>query len=327
MTAKVFIDGEVGTTGLQIRARLAGRADIELLSLAEADRKDAGARAGMLNAADLAILCLPDEAARKAVAMIENPEVRVIDASTAHRTDPDWVYGLPEYDAAQPRRIGEAKRVANPGCYALASVALIHPLVAAGLMAPDTPVTINAVSGYTGGGRKLIERFEQQGSPEHITAAFRVYALGFAHKHVPEIHAHSGLSLRPLFVPSVGRFRQGMIVQVPLQLRTLPGQPRAAQLHAALAAHYQGRRFVTVAPLEETLAMDHLDPEGLNGTNEVRLHVFANEPEGHAVLIALLDNLGKGASGQAVQNMNLMLGRPEHEGLAPQDASLEAAAG
>ena len=327
MTAKVFIDGEVGTTGLQIRSRLERRADIALLRLAEADRKDAGARAEMLNAADLAILCLPDAAAREAVAMIENPELRVIDASTAHRTDPGWVYGLPEYDAAQSRRIAEAKRVANPGCYALASVALIHPLVAAGLLPDDYPLAINAVSGYSGGGRKLIERFEDPGDPDRIEAAIRVYGLGLAHKHVPEIQVRGGLAMRPLFVPSVGRFRQGMIVQIPLHLRTLSGQPQAADVHAALADHYRGRRFVTVAALEETRAMDHLDPEGLNGTNEARLHVFANEAEGHVVLAALLDNLGKGAAGQAVQNMNLMLGRAEEAGLAPEDVALERAAG
>lgn len=320
--AKVFIDGEVGTTGLQIRARLEQRADIELLRLPERLRKDASARAEILNAADLAVLCLPDDAAREAAAMIENPDVRVIDASTAHRVHPDWVYGLPEFDAAQPKLIAGAKRVTNPGCYALASVALLHPLIAARLVPPETPISINAVSGYSGGGRKMIEQFENPDSPEHIAAPFRVYALGLAHKHVPEIHRRSGLTVRPLFVPSVGRFRQGMIVQIPLHLSTLPDRPEAAALHAALESHYKGRRFVTVAPFEETLAMTHLDPEGLNGTNEVRLHVFANEEEGHAVLVALLDNLGKGASGQAVQNMNLMLGLPEATGLDPQPAAI-----
>ncbi len=326
MTAKVFIDGEAGTTGLQIRARLESRTDVRLMSLAETDRKDAGARAEMLNVADLAILCLPDQAAREAVAMIENTALRVIDASTAHRSDPDWVYGLPELDAGQPGRIGAAARVTNPGCYALASVALLHPLIAAGLLPVDYPLAINAVSGYSGGGRKLIEAFEGQGSATHAASPFRVYALGLTHKHVPEIQMRGGLGHRPLFVPSVGRFRQGMIVLVPLQLRALPGRPSAADLHAALAAHYRGRRFVTVAALEDTLGMDHLDPEGLNGTNEARLHVFANEAEGHVVLAALLDNLGKGASGQAVQNMNLMLGFPEDEGLASQGTALQFSA-
>ena len=315
MTAKIFIDGEVGTTGLQIRAHLAGRADVELLRLPESDRKDPGARAGMLNSADLAILCLPDEAAREAVAVIENPAVKVIDASTAHRTHPDWVYGFPELETDQPRRIGEAKRVANPGCYALSSIALLHPLVAAGLLPADYPVTINAVSGYSGGGRKLIEQFEKADAPDHIDSPLRVYALGLAHKHVSEIQIRGGLDVRPLFVPSVGRFSQGMIVQVPLHLHALPGRPGAGDLHAVLSSHYQGCRFVAVAPLAESLAMNQLDPEGMNGTNDVRLHVFANEAEGHAVLVALLDNLGKGASGQAVQNMNMMLGYPEADGL------------
>ncbi|MFQ5774650.1 MAG: N-acetyl-gamma-glutamyl-phosphate reductase [Kiloniellaceae bacterium] len=315
MAARVFIDGEAGTTGLQIRARLEARADIELLSLPEAARKDPAARAGMLNAADLAILCLPDEAARQAVSMIENPAVRVIDASTAHRTHPEWVYGFPEYDGEQPRRIGEAKRVANPGCYALGAVALLHPLISAGLLPADHPITINAVSGYSGGGRKLIESFENPESPERIAAPFRVYALGLDHKHVPEIQARGGLGVRPLFVPSVGRFRQGMIVQIPLQLRALPGRPRGGELHAALARHYAGRRFVAVASPEDSRATNHLDPEDLNGTNDLRLYVRANEAQRQAVLIALLDNLGKGASGQAVQNMNLMLGYPETTGL------------
>ena len=324
--AKVFIDGEAGTTGLQIRGRLEGRADIELLRLPEGARKDPGARAEMLNAADLAVLCLPDDAAREAVAMVENPGTRLIDASTAHRVDPDWVYGLPEFDAEQPTRIAGAKRVTNPGCYALASVALLHPLVAAGLVPAETPISINAVSGYSGGGRQMIERFENPDRPDAIAAPFRAYALGLTHKHVPEIQRRSGLALRPLLVPSVGRFRQGMIVQIPLHLGALPGRPRAAELHAALASHYQGRRFIEVAPFEATLAMAHLDPEGLNGTNLVRLHVFANEAEGHAVLVALLDNLGKGASGQAVQNMNLMLGLPEGAGLgAGLDVGLDAA--
>jgi len=324
--AKVFIDGEAGTTGLQIRKRLEARADIELLQLPEHARKDAGARAEMLNAADLAVLCLPDDAAREAAALVDNLDTRLIDASTAHRIDPGWVYGLPEFDAEQPARIAGAKRVTNPGCYALASVALLRPLIAAGLVPAETAISINAVSGYSGGGRKMIERFENPDCPDAIATAFRVYALDLAHKHVPEIHRRSGLGARPLFVPSVGRFLQGMIVQIPLHLAALSGRPRAAELHAVLAAHYQGRRFVEVAPFEATLAMTHLDPEGLNGTNLVRLHVFANEAEEQAVLVALLDNLGKGASGQAVQNLNLMLGLPEETGLDTAPGAAPAAA-
>ncbi len=315
MVAKVFIDGEAGTTGLQIRARLEKRRDITLLRLPDEARKDPAARAEMLNAADVSILCLPDEAAREAVALIENPDARVIDASTAHRTHADWVYGLPEYDAEQPRRIAEAARVTNPGCYALTSVALLHPLIAGGLISADFPITINAVSGYSGGGKPLIARFENPDAPDRIDAGVQVYALGLEHKHVPEIQAHAGLALRPLFVPSVGRYRQGMIVQIPLHLGALPARPSVRDLHAALARHYQGQRFVSVVPLADSLAMTHLEPEQLNGTNELRLMVCANEAEEHAVLIGLVDNLGKGASGQAVQNMNLMLRLPEAAGL------------
>ena len=309
MSARVFIDGDVGTTGLQIRARLEGRDDIELVALPEAERKDPAARKEMLNGADVAILCLPDDAARDAVAMIEDGSVRVIDASTAHRTAEDWVYGMPEYDAGQPARIAGARFVSNPGCYALSSIAILHPLLAAAILAKDHGVTINAVSGYSGGGRKLIEAFESR----EIDTPFRVYGLGLDHKHVPEIQARCGLTRRPLFVPSVGRFPQGMIVQVPLHLADLPGHPGAQDIRAALTDHYAGRTFVTVA--EQDGDVEHLDPEALNGTNQLRLHVFANGDQ--AVLAAVLDNLGKGAAGQAVQNMNIMLGLPEGTGLEP----------
>lgn len=315
MVAKVFIDGEVGTTGLQIRGRLLPRDDVELLSLPEETRKDAAARAEMLNAADVSILCLPDDAAREAVSMIQNPDARVIDASTAHRVADGWVFGFPEFDADQGGRIAASKRVANPGCYALASIALLRPLVDGGIVPPEYPITINAVSGYSGGGKSMIDSFENPQSTNRIDAAFRTYALGLGHKHVPEIRVHSGLTVRPLFAPSVGRFYQGMIVQIPIQLGALPGRPSAASLHATLAKHYAGRRFVTVAPFEESLAMAYLDPDGLNGTNEVRLFVCGNELEEQAVLLALLDNLGKGASGQAVQNLNIMLGFDEGAGL------------
>lgn len=314
MSAKIFIDGEVGTTGLQIRAWLDARGDVEVIGLPEETRKDPAARADMLNAADLAILCLPDDAARDAVAMIENPEVKVIDASTAHRTNADWTYGFPELNADQADAIAASKRVSNPGCYALSSVAMIHPLVAAGVLPADFPVTINAVSGYSGGGRRMIESFEDKNAPDYTDEAFRVYGLSLAHKHVPEIQMHGGLTHRPLFMPSVGRFSQGMIVQLPLQLWSLPGSPEAQDLHGVLVDHYRDQPFVTVAGLEDSSKMTGIQPEALNGTNELHLYVFANTTgdggadEGQAVVMALLDNLGKGASGQAVQNMTLMLG-------------------
>ena len=321
MSAKIFIDGEVGTTGLQIRARLDQRSDVEVISLPEDRRKDSAARSEILNSADLAILCLPDDAARDAVAMIENADTRVIDASTAHRTHPDWAYGFPELNAGQADAIAASTRVTNPGCYALSSVAIIHPLVAAGILPADHPVTINAVSGYSGGGRKMIESFEDKAAPDYTDEAFRVYGLSLAHKHVPEIQMHGGLTHRPLFMPSVGRFSQGMIVQMPLQLWSLPGSPRAEDLHGVLADHYRDQPFVKVIALEDSSGMAGLQPEAVNGTNELHLYVFANKTggegtdEGQAVVMALLDNLGKGASGQAVQNMNLMLGLGETEGL------------
>ena len=316
MTARVFIDGEVGTTGLQIRARLADRDDVDVISLPEAERKSPRRRADLLNAVDLAILCLPDNAAREAVAMIENPDVRVLDASTAHRVAPGWIYGLPEYDRHQADKIAAATRVANPGCYALSSVAMLYPLIKAGILPAGHFVAINAISGYSGGGRQLIEAYEDRDSDSYTEAPFSLYALGLDHKHIPEIQRYGGLANRPLFMPSVGRFRDGMIVQLPLQLRALPGAPSPADVHDALARHYEGRTYVTVAAPGDVAAMERLEPRALNGTNELRLHVFGNPAHGQAVVVALLDNLGKGASGQAVQNMNLMLGFEESRGLA-----------
>ena len=315
MTASIFIDGEAGTTGLQIRARLESRRDITLLSLNDAARKDSERRRDMLNTADLSILCLPDDAAREAVAMIENPATKVIDASTAHRTAEGWTYGAPEYDADQPAKIAASTRVTNPGCYANASIAILHPLVERGIIPTDWPATINAVSGYSGGGKQMIASFEDPATGDFTEDAFRVYGLSLEHKHIPEIQRWSGLTIRPLFVPSVGRFRQGMIVQVPLQLGVLQGGPSPSDIHATLNTHYAERRFVTVTPLAETQAMTGLQPESLNDTNELRLHVFGNERYGQVVVMAVLDNLGKGASGQAVQNMNIMLGFAEESGL------------
>jgi N-acetyl-gamma-glutamyl-phosphate reductase len=316
MTARVFIDGEAGTTGLQIRARLESRSDVGLIRLAEAERKDPAARARALNEADLAILCLPDAAAREAVAMIENPETRVIDASTAYRTDPDWTYGFPELDRAQTAKVKAAKRVSNPGCYPTGAIALIRPLVDADLLPKGFPVTVNAVSGYSGGGKALIQRYEDAAAPDHLETTYRAYALGLAHKHIPEMRLHGGLDRAPLFVPAVGNYYKGMLVQVPLQLWALPGKPSPEDLRQVLAGHFAGQDFVSVATAAESAAQADLDPEGLNGSNDMRLYVFGNAAGDQAVLAAVLDNLGKGASGAAVQNMNLMLGLDPQAGLA-----------
>ncbi len=320
MKPHIFIDGEAGTTGLQIAHRLQGRDDIELLHLSDSERKDSRRRAEMLNTADISILCLPDDAAREAVSMVENPDARIIDASVAHRVSEGWTYGFPEYDAAQAKAIAASKRVTNPGCYACASIALLHPLIAQEVLPADFPATINAVSGYSGGGKSLISAFEDTEAKNYTQSNFYLYGLGLEHKHTPEIHKYSSLNHRPIFVPSVGRFAQGMIVSIPLQLWALPGEPAASRVHAALTEHYSGRggpRGVTVAPLEESDAMrDKLDAEILNDTDQMNIHVFANEKHRQAIVCAVLDNLGKGASGQAVQNMNLMLGLPQTAGLA-----------
>ena len=319
MTAKVFIDGEAGTTGLQIQQRLGQRRDIELLHLSDAERKDPEKRAELLNSADVSILCLPDDAAREAVSLIENPAARVIDASTAHRTLDDWTYGFPEYSPERPGEIASSARVANPGCYALGAVSMLHPLVEAGLLPADHAVTINAVSGYSGGGRKLISAFEDPDAPDATDAHFFLYGLDLEHKHVPEIQKHASLTQRPLFVPSVGSFAQGMIVSLPLQLWSLPGKPRPADVHEALAAHYadeSGSQGVSVASAHDSssakahslLSGQSLDAEALFGKDGLTLYVFGNESREQAVVCAVLDNLGKGAAGQAVQNLELMLG-------------------
>jgi N-acetyl-gamma-glutamyl-phosphate reductase len=315
MVAKVFIDGEAGTTGLQIRQRLEGRRDLRLVAIDPALRKDAAARRDHLNAADVVILCLPDEAAREALALIENPRTRVIDASTAHRTAAGWTYGFPEMSPHHRRSIEGASRVSNPGCWSTGFIALVKPLVDQGLIPVDWPVTVAGVSGYSGGGKSMIAEFEDAAASAGVPVPFRLYALAMGHKHLPEMQRYTGLAHSPVFSPAVGRFYKGMIVETPLALYALPGAPRLRDIRAALADAYQGEAFVDVAAASQSEAMTGVGPETLNGTNRMRLHVFGCDDLGQARLVALLDNLGKGASGAAVQNLNLMLGLPEGMGL------------
>ena len=299
MSAKIFIDGQAGTTGLGIAQRLEAMPGIALVTLDEAHRKDASARRDAMAEADLTVLCLPDEAAREAVALA--PEgTRILDASSAHRTTDGWVFGFPELGSAQAQKIAQARLVSNPGCYATGSIALLYPLVEAGLLPPDHDVTIHAVSGYSGGGKSLIAAHEAEGGP-----AFEAYALGLAHKHVPEIMLRSGLTRRPIFAPAVGHFAQGMLINIPLFLDRLPGKSAALDLVAAFRRRYDGAENIQVHP---EIWSGPLRPDALNGTNKLEIFVCANGAYDHAMVIARLDNLGKGASGAAVQNLKLMLG-------------------
>ena len=315
MKARIFVDGESGTTGLQIHERLRRERDIEVLHIDPVRRRDPAERKKYLNAADIVFLCLPDDASREAVSMVENPDTRILDASTAFRCDDGWVYGFPELCPEQRDRIRTSKRIAVPGCYATGFNAIVHPLIEAGVLAPDTPLSCNAVSGYSGGGKKLIAKYEREGQPAGDLLSIRFYALGLAHKHIPEMMKVNGLTHPPIFTPAVGPFAQGMLVMLPLDAEQMAKQPEPQTIWEMYAAYYRGERFVRVMEPGGGDALDggYLGATALNGTN--RLEIFVFGAGGRLLIVSRLDNLGKGASGQAVQCLNIMLGLDEATGL------------
>lgn len=315
----VFIDGAEGTTGLQIHSRLNQRDDIEIVSIPPEKRKDAQVRSNFINSADVAILCLPDDAAREAVSFVTNPNVKILDASSAHRVASGWVYGFPELEEKRREEIKNAKRVSNPGCYPTGFLACVRPLVADGIIPKDFPLTINAISGYSGGGRKLMEEYQSVSQEQANSYAYGIYGLNFGHKHVKEMHQHSGLQSPPLFVPAVGNFEKGMLVQIPLPLYSLQNKPSGELIHNTLEEYYQNEKYVSVAPINNDGSLrkgKFLDVQAANNTNLVQVFIFANDETKEVLLVARLDNLGKGASGAAVQNLNIMLGLDEDLGLA-----------
>lgn len=311
MTVKVFVDGGAGTTGIEIVDRLSQRADVALTLLGDAHRKDSAARADALAAADVAILCLPDDAAREAVALAADLPTRFIDASTAHRTATGWSYGFAELERDRRAQLAQARYVSNPGCYPTGFLALVRPLVREGLLAAATPLVTNATSGYSGGGKAMVAEYEDGTVP----TAFRGYGLSLEHKHVPEMQRHAGLTVPPIFAPAVANTYRGMLVEVPLHLSQLGAGATVEQVHAALADSYADAPLVEVVSLADSAALKALTVEDVAGTDRLKLYVFANPRTGHLRLAATLDNLGKGASGAAVQNLNLMAGLPETEGL------------
>ncbi|MEX0801766.1 MAG: N-acetyl-gamma-glutamyl-phosphate reductase [Candidatus Binatia bacterium] len=317
MPPKLYIDGQAGTTALRIRDWLAGRDDLEVIVLPEELRKDPATREEALRNADIVLLCLPDEVARKAAAWLSGSSVRILDASTAHRVSDGWVYGLPELMNGQRKRIATAAQVANPGCYSSAVILLARPLVDAGLIPADAPLSIHALSGYSGGGRSLIERWEDPKRGLRELRHEAPYSIGKIHKHIPEIMRWGELSAEPLFVPAVGPFRCGMRVQIMIPAKALPEADRGKAMWEALAARYANEAFIQVEPLTDASDADELtfDPQAYNDTNRISLRVLPH-PSGHVVLMARLDNLGKGAAGVAIQNLNLMLGVTEETGLA-----------